>query len=163
MTVTPSARSKTSIRQRDRGRAPSRAVGDSRQRAARSPARRRPPASGVADLVAADERQRDRRASAGRVTSVNDARPGRRAPTSLGAHVGVRRLADSHHPRRGAARHRPHQRVVGVEHRDARPAGSASTSSPFACAMASTEPNSPMCAMPTLSTTPIRGGATWQR
>ena len=37
-------------------------------------------------------------------------------------------------------------------------AGSASTSSPLACAIAATEPNSPRCAVPTLSTTPIRGG-----
>ena len=40
-------------------------------------------------------------------------------------------------------------------------AGSASTSSPFASAIASGEPNSPRCARPTLSTTPIRGCATW--
>ena len=37
--------------------------------------------------------------------------------------------------------------------------GSACTSSDLALAMASTEPNSPMCADPTLSTAPIRGGA----
>ena len=37
--------------------------------------------------------------------------------------------------------------------------GSASTSSPLALAMFSTEPNSPVCARPTLSTAPIRGGA----
>ena len=37
--------------------------------------------------------------------------------------------------------------------------GSASTSSPLVWAIASREPNSPRCAVPTLSTTPIRGGA----
>ncbi len=41
-------------------------------------------------------------------------------------------------------------------------AGSASTSSPFALATTSFEPNSPMCALPTFSTTPIRGRAIWQ-
>ena len=38
-------------------------------------------------------------------------------------------------------------------------AGSASTSSPLALATASSEPNSPACARPTLSTAPILGGA----
>ncbi|CAB4872750.1 unannotated protein [freshwater metagenome] len=38
-------------------------------------------------------------------------------------------------------------------------AGSASTNSPLANAMAAREPNSPRCAVPTLRTTPIRGGA----
>ncbi len=37
--------------------------------------------------------------------------------------------------------------------------GSAATSSDLAVAMASREPNSPTCAVPTLSTTPTRGGA----
>ena len=37
-------------------------------------------------------------------------------------------------------------------------AGSASTSSPLATAVAAREPNSPRWALPTLSTTPIRGG-----
>ena len=41
-------------------------------------------------------------------------------------------------------------------------AGSASTSSPLACAMPSALPNSPRCAEPTLSTTPTCGRATRQ-
>ena len=41
--------------------------------------------------------------------------------------------------------------------------GSASTSSPFVRAIASTEPNSPMCACPTLSTMPMLGGAIFVR
>ena len=79
----------------------------------------------------------------------------------VGPHVRARRPADGHHPGPGARRHRGDGRVVGVQHGDARrAAGSASTSSPFAAAIASGEPNSPRCARPTLSTTPIRGCAT---
>ena len=42
-------------------------------------------------------------------------------------------------------------------------AGSAATSSLFAWAVASFDPNSPACAAPTLSTTPIWGGVTSHR
>ena len=51
-----------------------------------------------------------------------------------------------------------HRRVVGVE--DGEPVGgSAWTSSALATAIASRDPNSPTCAVPTLSTMPMPGGA----
>ena len=72
----------------------------------------------------------------------------------LEAHVGVPAGRRRCSTRAGRARgHRGDQRVVGVEHRDAaRRRRSASTISPLARAIASWEPNSPMCALPTLST-----------
>ena len=52
------------------------------------------------------------------VTSRNRGRPRSSDVTLGGADVRGRRLAERDDPRGGAARHREHERVVGVEHRD---------------------------------------------
>ena len=87
------------------------------------------------------------------VTRVNDGRPASSSRTSV-ARTSASRLAHEHDPGVGAAAMARHQRVVGVEDRDAGPAGRAATSSDLASPIASREPNSPTWAVPTLSTTP---------
>ena len=63
------------------------------------------------------------------------------------------------HPGRGAGRHRGDQRVVGVEHGDAVRPAAPRPARPWPPRSPPGEPNSPRCAVPTLSTTPIRGRA----
>ena len=159
ITVTPSGRSKTSIRRPET--MPISPSAAARSSSGMPSSQRRPPPRRACCRPGAG---RPRRAGPApdRPRCQRVRRPGRGSSsvTSVARTVGVRR------PRRPARtraavprRHRGDQRIVGVEHRRRRPAGSASTSSPLASAVPSTEPNSPMCAAPTLSTTPIRGGA----
>ena len=116
--------------------------------------RHRGDGGGVGGVVLADQAERHAcaarrrppgRRSAGRASSSRTS--SKRTSASAAA-------AEACHPGRRTRGHRGDQRVVGVEHRDATPSagGSASTISPLACAIASWEPNSPMCALPTLST-----------
>ena len=160
MTVTPSARSKTSILRVETSRKSASACATS--------ASSRPAASPTA---AADSvlptwcRPAHAELHRARPAGVHErvARPDRAVEHDvLGPDLGVGGLADQHHAGRGAlaiARTRGSSALSTATPS----AGSASTSSPLADAMVSTEPNSPMCATPTLSTTPIRGGAISQR
>ena len=78
----------------------------------------------------------------------------------LGAYVRFAGLAEEDHPGLRTGRHGAYQRVVGVEDRDAAVARRAAPRRvrPWPAAICSRPPNSPMWAVPTLRTRPIRGG-----
>ena len=157
-TVTPSARSVTSMRQRLRGCG--RGQNRRRSRRAARPASR-PTAAAASALrtwCAPTSAQRDQGRSGrrGQPEPRPPARRARRRSARTSASGDVPNVTTRATVRAG---HRGHQRVVGVQHGQRRSAGSASTSSPLASAIASRLPNSPRWALPTLRTTPIRGGA----
>ena len=118
ITSTPSARSVSSIRQRDAGTA---ALSASATASSGSPAveRDRGGSERVADVVRADEPQLHRRAAVRRACSVNRARPSSSSSTSSARTSARSRLAECDDPCRRARGHRRHERIVGVQHGDA--------------------------------------------
>ena len=162
ITTTPSARSVTSIRHRDLGSAATQRrcdpgqVDSALQRGGRGSQR-------IADVMLADQAQLHGR----RFTRGMQDEPGPAAIVGddfAGPHVGgggAPKVTTA-----ACVRDRMAATAGSSELSTATPpadAGSASTSSPLAWAIASRDPNSPTCAVPTLSTTPMRGGAIWVR
>ena len=155
--MTPSGRSVTSIRHREAGAAPDSAAATPSGVAPHS--RATAAAARALPTWCAPTSRSATSAVPCAATSRNRARPAS-STTSSARTSRARRPADGHHPGAGARRHRRDRRVVGVQHRD--PVGRAAPrpARPSPAAIASGEPNSPRCARPTLSTTPIRGCAT---
>ena len=137
------------------------AAGAGRRRSRRGRARRRAPTAAAGQRVV--DRQAPERRDGRRRARPTGVRSRKRIPSSPAMSTASARTSASSReavaqgPGRGPRVHPRDDRVVGVEDRPCRPAGSASSSSPLACSTASSEPMRDRWTGWTAVTTPIDG------